>query len=195
MAFADGDVFFRLLEPDMRQSLRVILSVAALWSIAPLSSIAAPAPPSEAMEMLEEPLPTPTQIYVDATGEETTLASFKGKVVILNFWATWCAPCVRELPSLDRLAAILPTEKFAVLALSSDRGGADKAAPFLENLGVKTLQADLDPRSKLALSLGLRGLPTTYVLDKDVMVIAKLQGIAEWDSAEYVAWFNALADQ
>lgn len=167
--------------------------LAGLWSIQAAPSIAMPAPPTDAVVPLEPAEPPPAIAYVTAKGDEATLADHKGKVVVLNFWATWCAPCVRELPSLDKLAAALPTDAFRVLALSTDRGGKKKAAPFLADLGIENLAADLDPKSKLARALGLRGMPTTYVIDRNGLVIAKLEGIAEWDSAEFVDWLKAVA--
>jgi len=145
--------------------------------------------------MLAPPTEAPTTPYTAADGAPATLADHKGKVVVLNFWATWCAPCVRELPSLDRLAGKLPKDRFAVLALSTDRAGRDRAAPFLKKLKAEHLGPALDSKSALARSLGLRGLPTTYVLDKTGRVIGKLEGVAEWDSEPFVAWLEAIADQ
>ena len=128
-----------------------------------------------------------------ANGETALLADHKGKVLIVNFWATWCAPCVKELPSLDRLAGQLDPKHFQVLILSNDRGGETKAKPFLDDLGIANLAADLDPKSKLARALGLRGLPTTFVFDREGRAIAKLQGLAEWDAPEVVDWLEAVA--
>lgn len=138
-------------------------------------------------------MPAPTVAYVAADGAQTTLAALEGKVLVVNFWATWCAPCVRELPSLDKLADMLDPEKVVVLALSTDRGGATKAKPFLDDLGVKNLAADLDPKSSLARALGLRGLPTTFVIDAKGQLVAKLEGYAEWDDGPIVEWLEALA--
>ncbi|MEQ9121930.1 MAG: TlpA disulfide reductase family protein, partial [Alphaproteobacteria bacterium] len=141
----------------MRRSLLLSCLIAAgLWSIAPAPSIAAPALPSEAIVLIAPPAPAPDQTYVTAAGDEATLGDHRGKVTIVNFWATWCAPCVRELPNLDRLAERLPADRFAVLALSTDRGGEAKAALFLKDLGIQNLAADLDPKSTLARKLGLR---------------------------------------
>lgn len=137
----------------------------------------------------------PDIAYLRADGDEGMLSDFKGKVVVLNFWATWCAPCVRELPSLDRLAGLLPGDAFKVLTLSTDRGGPEKAAAFLEKHGATRLGADMDPRTKLGRALGLRGMPTTFVIDRDGRIVAKLAGIAEWDSPEYVDWLKAIQAQ
>ncbi len=184
----------------MRRSLLFYgLCAAALWSIAPVSSIAAPThpsgPPAEAMVMLVPPTPAPETSFVLAGGAAATLGDYAGRVVVLNFWASWCAPCVRELPSLDRLAGQLPADRFVVLALSNDRDGVKVAGPFLEKLGVVRLKPHLDPKSALARSLGLRGLPTTFVIDAEGRVVAKLEGVAEWDSPEFVAWLKGIANQ
>ncbi len=178
----------------MRRSLIFVISLtAALWSIAPASSIAAPPPPTDAVQLLDPPQALPAEDYVDAAGTAASLKAFAGKVVVLNFWATWCAPCVKELPSLDRLSGLLPPDRFKVLALSNDRGGAKQAAPFLAKLGLKHLAADLDPKSALTRALGLRVLPTTYVLDQEGMIVAKLEGMAEWDNPAFVDWLMAMA--
>jgi len=178
----------------MRRSLLLSCLIAAgLWSIAPAPSIAAPAPPNDAIILIAPPAPAPDIAYVTAAGGAATLQDHRGKVVVLNFWATWCGPCVRELPNLDRLAGGLPADRFAVLALSTDRGGEAKAAAFLKDLGVANLAADLDPKSKLARALGLRGLPTTFVIDAEGRVVARLEGAAEWDSAPFVAWLEAIS--
>jgi len=177
---------------------RVLVFAAALWSIAPLASnAAAMEPPSEAVVLLAPPEAAPDVAYTGGDGAPATLGDLKGKLVIANFWATWCAPCVKELPSLDRLAAKLDPERFQVLALSTDRK-AEKADAFLKELGIENLAADHDAKRALARAFKLRGLPTTYVIDAGGMVVAKLEGVAEWDSAEFVAWFEALgpkADQ
>lgn len=177
----------------MRRYLVLLaLITAGLWSTAPAPSIAAP-PPNEAFTPILPPAPAPDVAYVTANGETALLTNLKGKVLVVNFWATWCAPCVKELPSLDRLAGQLDPDRFHVLVLSNDRGGETKAKPFLDDLGIMNLAADLDPKSKLARALGLRGLPTTFVFDANGRAIAKLEGLAEWDAPEVVDWLEAVA--
>jgi thiol-disulfide isomerase/thioredoxin len=178
----------------MRQSLKLIIVflVMALWSIHGLTSIAASAPPPDKLLIHSPPLPLPEQSYLKETGEEARIKDHIGKVIILNFWATWCAPCVRELPHLDSLKAVLPADRFLVLALSTDARGKEKAAPFLKKLGIKHLRADLDPRSKLARQLGTRGMPTTFIFNTSGQIIASLEGFAEWDSPSFIAWFKSL---
>ncbi|MBT5110220.1 MAG: TlpA family protein disulfide reductase [Rhodospirillaceae bacterium] len=128
--------------------------------------------------------PAPDTPFVRENGDVVTLQAFKGKVVLVNFWATWCAPCIREMPSLDRLAAALGHEDFLVAAVSVDRGGAKVARPFLDKLGVKELQLFFDPKMALAVKLGVRGMPTTFLVDRGGRVAGALVGIAEWDSPE-----------
>ena len=146
-------------------------------------------PPLEGMfkdnfTLLESPVPAPQTGFFDRSGALVTLAAFRGRVVLLNFWATWCAPCIREMPALDRLQADLGDQGLAVLAVSQDRGGAKVVRPFLEKLKLDNLAIYLDPAGKLGRDAGLRGLPTTLLIDRRGRLVGGLQGPAEWDSPE-----------
>ena len=136
----------------MRRSLSAIILAAALWNILPAASMAAdiPRPPSDAFVMAEVTAIAPDTPFALPDGTPATLADWRGKVVVLNFWATWCAPCVKELPSLDRLAAALPADSHAVLVVSTDRGGPKKVPPFLKKLKTENLAPYLDAKSALA---------------------------------------------
>jgi thiol-disulfide isomerase/thioredoxin len=137
--------------------------------------------------LLDPPVPAPLDAFTDLAGGRVRLADFAGRVVVLNFWATWCAPCVREMPSLDRLQAELGDEGLAVVAVSLDRRGADVVAPFAERLGLKTLGLYLDPKGILSKAFGITGLPTTFLIDGDSRIVGAVQGAAEWDSPEALA--------
>jgi thiol-disulfide isomerase/thioredoxin len=146
-------------------------------------------PPLEGMfrdnfTLLESPVPAPQTGFLDQSGATVTLAAFRGRVVLLNFWATWCAPCIREMPALDRLQADLGDQGLAVLAVSQDRGGAKVVGPFLDKLKLDNLAIYLDPAGKLGRDTGLRGLPTTLLIDRRGQLVGGLQGPAEWDSPE-----------
>ena len=131
--------------------------------------------------------PAPQSPFVDDKGVAYTLANFRDRIVLVNFWATWCAPCVREMPSLKRLQAKLGGGKFAVLALSEDRRGWEVIAPFLAKLDLRGLPAFHDVRSDLMRAFSIQGLPTTILFGRDGREIGRLVGAAEWDSAEAIA--------
>ena len=117
-------------------------------------------------------------------GADTTLAAWKGRVVLLNLWATWCAPCRKEMPALDRLQQGLGSNDFEVVALAVDRAGAGAAGKFLAETGIKHLALYVDSTARSANALKAVGMPTTILLDRQGREIGRLSGPAEWDSAE-----------
>jgi thiol-disulfide isomerase/thioredoxin len=135
----------------------------------------------------EEPAPVSAIEFADLAGDPVTLEQFRGRVLVVNFWATWCAPCRRELPSLERLQRLIGGDDLAVLAVSIDRSGADKVNPFLERFPLPRLGVYLDPNNKLGRAFGTFGLPTTVLVDRDGLEVGRLVGPAEWDSAESLA--------
>ncbi len=143
--------------------------------------------------LYETAKPAPDVTFADADGTSLSLGDYRGKVLLVNFWATWCGPCVREMPELDALQAELGGERFAVLAISQDRGGADVAEPFLrDRLGLANLALLLDRTWSFGQAMKLRGLPTTFLVDADGMIVGDLEGIAEWNGADaraLVGWY------
>lgn len=131
--------------------------------------------------------PAPATEFTGRNGESYTLEKFRGKVVLVNFWATWCGPCVREMPSLERLHARLGGGRFTVLALSQDRGGWARMAPFLEKHGLDGLPAFHDPKAMTARAARVGALPTSVLYGRDGRELGRLTGHAEWDSGEAVA--------
>jgi thiol-disulfide isomerase/thioredoxin len=136
---------------------------------------------------LDQPKPAPSTAFTQADGSDITLAAFQGRVVLLNFWATWCAPCVREMPSLDRLQAALRDEGLAVVAVSQDFAGKDLVVPFFQRLSLEHLAIYLDSDGALAKAFGIGGLPTTLLIDREGRVVGGLEGPAQWDSNDAVA--------
>ena len=130
------------------------------------------------------PEPVPDTVFLDATGKERTLKDWQGKVVLLNLWATWCAPCRKEMPSLDRLQAELGSDKFEVVAISVDKTGIDGAKKFLEQIKVEKLGVFADPSIKLGTALKAIGMPSTILIDRESREVGRLVGPAEWDSDE-----------
>ena len=131
--------------------------------------------------------------FRDGEGNPVSLADFHGRGVVLNLWATWCAPCVREMPSLNRLQEAVEADDVAVVAVSSDREGMAAVAPFLEQHGLDRLRPYLDEKGEFTRSLPGRGLPRTYIINAAGEVAATYVGPAEWDEPELVAIVRELA--
>ena len=135
--------------------------------------------------LLKKPAPVPSEGFFDGDGQRHQFADFKGDVLLVNFWATWCAPCIKEMPSLSRLAASLKGERFRLLAVSQDREGKEKAEPFLrDRLGISNMELFYDPKLTLGREFGLKGLPTTYLIDATGGLIGGMTGGAEWDGPD-----------
>jgi thiol-disulfide isomerase/thioredoxin len=126
----------------------------------------------------------PQVAFQDATGAQRTLAGWKGKVVLLNLWATWCLPCRKEMPALDRLQRELGSEAFEVVALSVDRAGLGGARKFLGEAKVENLALYADPTARLAGTLRAAGLPATLLIGRDGREIGRLLGPAQWDGED-----------
>ncbi|WP_245517143.1 MULTISPECIES: TlpA disulfide reductase family protein [unclassified Mesorhizobium] len=124
--------------------------------------------------------------FADAAGQPKTLAAYSGKVVLLNIWATWCAPCRQEMPTLDRLQAELGGPDFEVVALSMDRKGPDAVKKFFAETGVTHLALNIDTSAQAMFTLGAVGLPMTLLIDRQGKEIGRLIGPAEWDAPDMV---------
>ena len=145
---------------------------------------------SATMALHDTPRPLPELQFEDGNGKPVTLADFRGKVVLLNIWATWCTPCRREMPTLDRLQARLGGPDFEVVALSIDRAGIEVVTKFYAEIGVRHLAKYIDESSKAAPQLNAVGLPTTLLIDRGGREIGRRVGPAEWDTPEMVAFFR-----
>jgi thiol-disulfide isomerase/thioredoxin len=135
---------------------------------------------------LDPPRPAPELGFTSRDGTPLRLTDFRGRVVLVNLWATWCGPCVREMPSLDRLQAQFG-DRLLVLAISEDRGGAHVVDPFLEKLALAHLAIFLDASSAAQQAFKVRGLPTSFLIDRDGRILGSLEGGAAWDAPDMVA--------
>jgi thiol-disulfide isomerase/thioredoxin len=134
--------------------------------------------------LAETALEAPDISFKTADGSVRKMSEWKGKVVLLNFWATWCAPCRHEMPALDALQADFAGDQFEVIALSSDRKGLVQVQPFFNEIGIKHLTTYLDPTLKSQRAFRVIGLPTTVLIDREGMVIGRLAGPAEWNNQD-----------
>ncbi|MDP6788142.1 MAG: TlpA disulfide reductase family protein [Rhodospirillales bacterium] len=129
-------------------------------------------------------------VMTDAKGAERTLAEWRGSGLVLNFWATWCAPCVREMPALDRLGPMVAGEGIKVLALSEDRGKPSVVETFYKKHAIKNLPVLMDKRRKLLTGFAVQGLPTTVLLNTNGNEVGRVVGVAEWDSDDAAAFLR-----
>lgn len=138
------------------------------------------------LRLHDRPRAAPSFSLRDADGNDVGVEDFAGYGVVLNFWATWCPPCVEEMPALHRLRSLLADDRFRVVAASQDRGGVPVVRSFYDRVGIDRLPIWLDPRGAAGRAFGIRGLPTTVILDREGREVARLEGAAAWDSPAMV---------
>src|SRR5487761_146315 len=170
------------------RAVTLALLVASL-AIVPLAT-AGPAPLG-AFVPASPPWPAPQTSFADAQGKTLSLADFAGRLVLVNFWATWCAPCRKEMPSLERLQTRLG-DKIAILAISEDSGGQKTVAPFVARFGVTALRTYLDPTSAVGRAFKVDGLPTSFLVDRQGRVLGQVVGEAQWDSPKMISIIEPL---
>lgn len=159
-------------------ALLSVLALGAAWAEAPITTGAAK--------------PLPEMRFQDLAGNETGLDAFRGQVVVLNLWATWCAPCREEMPSLDRLQQAFAGEPVRVIALSVDRAGAERVKAFIDEVGATSLAVYRDPTVKAARTLKVPGLPATLLVDREGREVGRVLGIAKWDGEAAIATVRSL---
>jgi thiol-disulfide isomerase/thioredoxin len=141
-------------------------------------------PLAEGLEKLNPPQVPPDGVFLSADGTSHRLAEFKGRGMVVNMWATWCIPCVAEMPALEVLSKALAPQDIAVLPLSSDRGGADTVSAWYQAHRITALPVLLDPKGAMARAFNARGIPTTVIINIAGQVTARLEGAADWASPE-----------
>ncbi|SOB94506.1 TlpA family protein disulfide reductase [Rhodobacter maris] len=177
--------------------LRLIVLYTALALSANIAAAADLAPlrmgEMKKLAVFSAPLAAPTLPFTDEAGNSRSLADYRGKVVLLNLWATWCAPCRKEMPDIEALAASENGADFVVLTVAaSGRDTPQKVASFFERAGVTHLPRFIDATERLARAFGLVGLPATILIDRRGQVVAQLMGPADWSSPEAKAVIAAL---
>lgn len=180
-----------------RRDLLVLVALAlafALLSLPRERELAPPRLPALAATGAAELRPAAAFELPRADGSRTSLADHAGRAVLLHFWATWCAPCRRELPALETLRAALEPEGLSVLAVSVDGGSGEAVARFAARRA-PGLDVLLDPREEVARRYGVGAYPTSVVIDREGRVVHRAAGAFAWDAPESLAWFRTLLAQ
>lgn len=152
-----------------------------------------PAAASSLAKLKQEdtPKPVPPVTFVDGQGGTHALGNFRGRYVLLNLWATWCAPCVRELPALGHLQAAMDARKLVVVPVNVGHDGAAATAAFLKQHKAD-LPVYLDTKSAFLHAFGATGLPLTLLIDLQGREIARAMGAVRWDAPDSIAYFKSL---
>ena len=179
-----------------------LLRLAVIYTALALGANAAAAQPAALEGLIEgdmrklvfaaEPAPVSDTPFTDIEDGEFRLSDWQGKVVLVNFWATWCAPCREEMPALDALNAEFGGENFEVLTVATGRNPPQVMTAFFEETGIETLPLLRDPRQQLAREMAVMGLPVSVILDREGREIARLTGDADWHSDSARAVIGAL---
>ncbi len=179
------------LTPSVRGVLRLAGAVALALTV--LAGLGATADPPESLRLTRLGQAEPAAAFSVATPDGGTLrlADFKGKVVFLNFWATWCEPCRDEMPALERLSRAYRDRGLVVVALSADREGASVVRPFLKRHGL-TFPVGLDPDQSVGRLYRVWALPSTFILDRTGARLFSAHGARDWDSPDALSFFDAL---
>ena len=128
--------------------------------------------------------------FFNDKNEQLNLKEFKGKLVMLNFWATWCAPCKEEMPSLDLLQTHENLDNLKIFPINVGKDGVEKSVSFFEDLQIKNLEIYFDPQITLAKKFGLRGIPTSILFDKDGLEFARIIGSIDFGDENFIKWLS-----
>ncbi len=170
--------------------LGAIIAAIAVYLVTGSGRKVADAPAAETASTLAAFIkhPAPKDIaafsFADGKGAPLDLSHWKGKVVLLNLWATWCGPCRKEMPELAQLQKLLGSKEFEVVAISEDLKGAEASAAFLKDSGAENLALYVDPKMTALNALQSIGMPTTLLIGRDGKEIGRLLGPADWASKE-----------
>lgn len=172
----------------MRVAIACLLALSLPLGVAACDKEKAELPQGEpqaagAIDRSQAGTPAPDVTFEDPQGQPTSLAAFRGRPLLVNLWATWCAPCIVEMPSLDALAQ-REGDALQVLALSQDMDGRDKVTEFFRERGFQALEPYLDPDLELMTELGISTLPTTILYDAQGREVWRKAGIEDWQSED-----------
>ncbi len=162
-----------------------------------MSTLSVHAPPDslQPLKLTRQAQPVPSVVFADVHGNLHTLGEFKGRLVLLNLWAPWCAPCVKELPALAALQQALPKDRFAVVAVDVGRDTPEEAGGFLAAHEARALPAYLDSNTSLFRAFGAYGLPLSVLIDAKGHEIARAEGPVDWSAPQSMSYLKWLAER
>jgi thiol-disulfide isomerase/thioredoxin len=166
----------------IRNAVLLVAGASGLFVLAPIISRAFRVDPPAIWREHTRPIPVRDVAFSDAEGRRYTISQFRGKTVLLNIWATWCAPCRREMPTLDRLHVSRGGNDFQVIALSVDRSGVSSVRRFYANVGIFHLAPYIDASGEAMHDLGAVGLPTTLLINAEGLEIGRVIGADDYDT-------------
>lgn len=172
----------RLTRRSLAQGVAAAVGGTLAAAALPRKPLAAELPPPTGMTQFDPPRAVPDAAFMAADGMQHHLSEFKGRGMVVNLWATWCGPCVAEMPSLATLSKALAPADIAVLPLSSDRGGAPVVEAWFAKHQISSLPVLLDPHGDMARALGAHGIPMTVIIDTANQMVAQLVGAADWSA-------------
>ena len=176
-------------------SIAAIGIPAVLYEMRTRDVHAGAAPPAvlDKLQLVDGSPAAPAVTFYDADGKAMSLNDFRGRYVLVNLWATWCGPCINELPSLVRLQAELPQDKITVLPLDLEKHEAQKVVEFLERTKIEGLPIFIDRDFSAMRGFAANELPLTVLIDSKGRVVARAAGEQKWDHADSVAYFKAIS--
>ena len=129
-------------------------------------------------------------IFLDKKDQKININEYKGKLLLLNFWATWCAPCKEEMPSLDKLQVNPELDEIKIFAINIGKENLDKANKFFLDLNIKNFQPYFDPPTTLAKTFSLRGVPTSILINKEGQEFARVMGSIDFEDKNFIDWIK-----
>ena len=181
----------------MRRSLIPILIIICAFVAFPplLHELFPPKLPTAELIVRNSPRPLTDFTFSDDSGRSLTLDHFRDTFILVNVWATWCAPCKEEMPALNHLAVLLANKNIKIVPISIDVSGGLSVRPFYERLGLNNLSIYVDPSKNVMDALGITGIPTTVLVGRDGREIGRIVGPAQWDVPESVKRITEIAGQ
>jgi len=147
------------------------------------------------INVLPKTYPIDIVTFKDSKGDAVDFSQYKGKVIMVNMWATWCPPCVRELPAIERLSTKFDSKDFEILPISIDVEGKDKVKPFLKALGMETFNSYYDEKQELSRVFPLDTIPATFILNKEGELLAFVRSFVDWDDKKAEQLIQSFLDK